>query len=407
MCDGVTMHLANSTFDPEAAFAAIERVVGATRTHSGRPVQLHEPLFEGKERDYVIDAIDSTFVSSVGEYVNRFEREIAAICDVEHAVVTVNGTAALHMCLFLVGVKPGDEVLVPALTFIATANAVAYCGAVPHFCDVTERTLGLAPEKLEAHLDRVAERVGGECRNRLTGRRIAAVMPMHTFGHPVELDELREICDRWGLPLVEDAAEGLGSRYKGRHVGGFGRVGGLSFNGNKIVTTGGGGAILTNDPDLARRAKHLTTTAKRAHAWEFNHDELAWNYRMPNLNAALGCAQLEQLPTFLAAKRRLADAYVEAFEAVPGARVFRDQPFAESNHWLVAMLLDEPGVPVRDAFLRLGHDRGVSLRPAWAAMHRQPMYLDCPRDDLSVTEDLEARIINLPSSVFIARDHDA
>lgn len=389
-------------FDAEAALAAVRRAIGPRK--DAAQVQLHEPLFVGREREYVLDAIDSTFVSSVGEYVNRFERDLARICGVGHAIATANGTAALHVALLLAGVKAGDEVLIPALTFVATANAVAYCGAVPHLCDVTERTLGLDPLKLDAHLARIAERSGEGCRNRETGRRIAAVMPMHTFGHPVELDELLDVCRRWGIALVEDAAEALGSTYKGSHVGGVGRVAGLSFNGNKIVTTGGGGAILTNDPGLAKLAKHLTTTAKIPHRWAFDHDMLGYNYRLPNLNAALGCAQLEQLPDFLAAKRTLAERYIGAFRGVRGATIFQDADFARSNYWLVIMLLDEPDLEARDRFMSLCHASDVLVRPAWSCMQRQAAYLDVPRMDLGVTEALEARIVSLPSSVILGRD---
>lgn len=391
--------------DASAILNAIRSVVDGTIRKTGRPVQLHEPSFGGRERDYIVDAVDSTFVSSVGEYVNQLERDVARVCEVEHAVVTVNGTAALHVCLLLAGVRPGDEVLVPALTFVATANAVAYCGAIPHLCEATGRTLGLDPSALEAHLDRIAERTSTGCRNRETGRRIAAVMPMHTFGHPVEIDELLVLCERWGIILVEDAAEGLGSRYKGRHVGGFGLVSGLSFNGNKIITTGGGGAVLTNDAGIARKAKHITTTAKLGHKWAFNHDQLGYNYRMPNLNAALGCAQLEHLDTFLAKKRRLAMLYDAAFAGVAGAHVFRDQPWAESNYWLVTLLLDAEDAEGRDALLDLLHENGVMARPVWAGMHRQPMYAHCPRMAIPVVEELEKRIISLPSSPFIVDHH--
>jgi perosamine synthetase len=389
-------------FEPVAALGALESVVAPWRARKpGQPVSLHEPIFEGKEREYVNDAIGSTFVSSVGEYVNRFERDLAKVCGVNHAVAAMNGTAALHICLLLCGVERDDEVLAPALTFVATANAIAYCGAIPHFCDASETTLGLDPAKLDRHLNAIAEMSGKFCRNRETGRRIRAVMPMHTFGHPVELDELSEVCGRWNLALIEDNAEGLGSLYKGKPLGSFGRVSGLSFNGNKIVTTGGGGAILTDDPVLAKKAKHLTTTAKLPHRWRFDHDELGYNYRMPNLNAALGCAQLEMLPEFLAAKRALAARYQKAFAGVPGARVFTDAPFAQSNYWLVAMILNEPDMIARDDFLSRCHDDKLLTRPIWGAMHRQGAYLNCPRMDLSMTDSLEGRIINLPSSPFI------
>lgn len=392
----------NSVFDPAAALAAIEAVVGPLRAaRPEQPVTLHEPTFEGAERAYVIDAIDSTFVSSVGEYVNRFEIELAQICGVGYAVAAMNGTAALHICLLLAGVEPEDEVLAPALTFVATANSIAYCGAIPHFCDASELTLGLDPAKLARHLAETCEMSDGFCRNRATGRRVKAAMPMHTFGHPVELDELIDVCARWNIALVEDNAEGLGSLYKGKPLGSFGLVSGVSFNGNKIVTTGGGGAILTNDAAIARKAKHLTTTAKTPHRWAFEHDQLGYNYRMPNLNAALGCAQLERLPGFLAAKRALARRYHDAFAGVPGARVFVDAPFAQSNYWLVAMILDEPDLIIRDEFLSACHEKGMLTRPIWGSMHRQPLYRDCPRMDLSTTDSLEGRVVNLPSSPFI------
>jgi perosamine synthetase len=393
----------NAGFDAEAAFTAVERVLRA----APRPTSLHEPMFRGREWNYVKETLDSGWVSSAGSYVERFERDLASVCEVKHAVATVNGTAALHMCLHLAGVTAGDEVLAPALTFIATANAISYCGAIPHFCDVTERTLGLDPFLLDAHLRETAEVRGGACRNRKTGRRIAACIPMHAFGHPVELDELVEVCARWRVALVEDVAEALGSHYKGRHVGNCGLASALSFNGNKIVTSGGGGAILTNDPVIARHAKHLTTTAKQPHKWAFNHDVVGYNYRLPNLNAALGCAQLEQLPGFLSDKRALALRYVSEFSGVAGARIFADAPFAQSNYWLVTLLLDKADTDMRDAFLERCHAGKVLARPAWTCMHRLAPYAACPRMDLSGTENLEARIVNLPSSVIIERDYAA
>lgn len=383
--------------DSVAALAAIEAVVG----EAPRPVALHEPHFGGREWDYVKETLDSGWVSSVGRYVDDFEKRLAERCEVPHAVATVNGTAALHACLLLVGVQPGDEVLTPALTFIATANAVSYCGAIPHFCDSDPRSLGVDPEKLDRELAGTAEVVQGACRNKRTGRRIAAIVPMHTFGHPVDMDALAEVAARWRIPIVEDAAEGLGSSYKGRHVGRHGAVGALSFNGNKLVTTGGGGAILTTDPALGRAAKHLTTTAKTPHQWAFFHDQVGYNYRLPNINAALGCAQLEQLDTFVAAKRRLAARYQDAFRDVAGATIFMDANYATSNYWLVTMMLDSPGEATRDAFLAACHARGLLCRPVWTGMHRLPMFKDCPRMDLAEAEALEARIINLPSSMFL------
>ena len=299
----------------------LRQVLGET----GSACSLHEPEFKGNEWAYVKDCIDTGWVSSVGKYVDEFERKLVEFTGARYAVAVVNGTAALHVALQIAGVKVGDEVLVPALSFVATANAVSHCGAVPHFVDSCESTLGLDVKALAAHLERIAERTAHGYRNKETGRRIAAIVPMHTFGHSVDLASLMEVAARFSLPVVEDAAESLGSTYHGRHTGTFGCMGVLSFNGNKIITTGGGGAILTNDPEIARQAKHLTTTAKQPHRWEFFHDAVAYNYRLPNLNAALGCAQLESLPNFLSRKRQLAANYRKAFEHLPGLH-FVDEP---------------------------------------------------------------------------------
>lgn len=378
----------------EAVLAALQEVLP-----KGGFIPLHEPRFAAEEWSYVKECLDTGWVSSVGKFVDRFEEELAAYTGVARAVAVVNGTAALHVCLILSGVEAGDEVLIPALTFIATANAVSYCGAVPHFVDSAESTLGLDPGRLASHLDRTAVLRDGCCYNRSTGRRIKAVVPMHAFGHPVDLDPLLDVCRHFGVELVEDAAESLGSFYKGRHTGNWGRLSALSFNGNKIITTGGGGAILTNDEDLAARAKHLTTTAKVPHPWAFNHDMVGYNYRLPNLNAALGCAQLEQLPAFVAAKRGLAERYARAFAAIPGVRFFSEPPLSRSNYWLNTLLLDEECADQRDALLKATNDAGIMTRPAWTLMHKLPMFEHCPKMELPVAESLERRLINIPSSV--------
>jgi len=367
-------------------------------------VALHEPRFAGREWDYLKECLDTGWVSSVGSFVDRFERDLAEIAGVRHAVACVNGTAALHVCLDLAGVGRDDEVLIPTLTFVATANAVAYCGAIPHLVDSEARTLGLDPAKLAAHLEATAERRDGGCFNRATGRRIAAVLPMHTFGHPVDMDPVNALAAAWCIPVIEDATEAVGSRYRGRPAGSLASVAALSFNGNKIVTTGGGGAVLTDDPEIARLAKHVSTTAKQKHRWAFLHDRVGYNYRMPNLNAALGCAQLEQLPGFLAAKRRLAARYIEAFADFPHGRVFAEADFAESNYWLVALLLHPEAAEARDAVLAMSNDANLMTRPAWTPMHRLPMFATCPRMDLSGAEDIERRLVNLPSSVVLAGD---
>jgi len=365
-------------------------------------VPLHEPEFRGREAEYVKDCIDTGWVSSVGSYVDRIEVDLARIIGVERAVAVVNGTAALQVCLELAGVKAGDEVLIPALTFIAAANAVSYVGARPHFVDSEDRTLGVDAVKLDRHLAGHAELREDVCVNRRTGASIRALVVMHVFGHPSEMDDLCAVAKRWNLVVIEDAAESLGSFYKGQHTGGRGLLAALSFNGNKVVTTGGGGAILTNDPELGRRAKHLTTTARTPHRWNFLHDEVGYNYRMPNLNAALGCAQLERLDGMLARKRRLAERYATAFEGVPGVRLLKEPRGSTSNYWLNAIILADSNLVTRDRLLERLNDAGYMSRPIWTLLHRLPMYADCPRADLSVAENLEARVINIPSSARLA-----
>jgi perosamine synthetase len=380
---------------------AIHAVVGPG------PVVLHEPYFGGNEWAYVKECLDSTFVSSVGKFVDRFESELAAFTGARHAVAVVNGTAALHVALRLAGVQPGDEVLTPALSFVATANAISYCGAVPHFVDSEERTLGLDPAALREYLRGITEQRGGACINRNTGRVIRAVVPMHTFGHPVDIDGVVAIGSDFNIALVEDAAESLGSTIGGRHTGTFGVIGTLSFNGNKTITTGGGGALLIDDASLARHAKHITTTAKVPHRWEFLHDEVGYNYRLPNINAALGVAQLEQLPVLIAAKRRLFERYRDAFAGVCGVHVVREPANCRSNYWLQALLLDRGAEVARDAILGATNDAGLMTRPTWNLMHCLPAFTDCPRMELPVATSLERRLVNLPSSAQLAMEPSA
>jgi len=359
-------------------------------------IPLHAPVFAGREQAYVADTISSTYVSSVGAYVDRFERDMAAYTSSPRAVATVNGTAALHIALRLVGVESGDLVVTQPLTFVATCNAIAYCGAEPVFVDVDRHTLGLSPHALENWLsDHARVDDDGVCRTRADAKAIRACLPMHTFGHPVELDALIAVCERWHLVLVEDAAESLGSYYKGRHTGNFGRIGVLSFNGNKIMTTGGGGMLLT-DETIGKRAKHLTTTAKIPHPYEFVHDEVGYNYRLPNLNAALGCAQLEQLPAFLASKRTLAVRYIDFFKDSDLQPIVEPE-HCHSNYWLNGVICETPAQ--RDALLKATNDAGVMTRPIWALMNRLPLYANAPRGPLDNAEWLEARVVNLPSSV--------
>ena len=379
--------------------AAIREAIGEA------PASLHEPEFAGAEWRYVKDCLDTGWVSSAGAYVDRFERQLAELTGARHAVAVVNGTAALHLALVLAGVRGGDEVLVPALTFIATANAVSYCGATPHFVDVEPISLGVDAVKLGAWLRAEAERAAGGLRNKRTGRRIAALMPMHTFGHPADLDALAMLCAEHGLPMVEDAAEAIGTEYKGRHVGRHGVVSALSFNGNKTITTGGGGAVITDDEALGRRAKHLSTTARLERGWEFVHDEVGFNYRLPNLNAALGCAQLEQLPGFLADKRALAERYRRAFANLRAAKFCAEPAYGRSNYWLNAILLEPQHAALRDEVLAATNAAGHHTRPAWTLMHRLAPYAGCPRMPLEQSEAISDRLVNLPSSAKLGRRH--
>ena len=378
----------------------VEMIRERYRAADGERVMLHAPTFAGNEKRYLEECIDSTFVSSVGPFVDRFEHDIEAYTGARRAVVCVNGTNALHMAMMLAGVERNDEVLTQALTFIATCNAISYIGAHPVFIDVDADTMGLSPSALEKWLEASAERRDDGCYNRSTGRRIKACVPMHTFGHPVRIDEIAAICSRYGIELVEDAAESIGSLYKGRHTGTFGRVGAMSFNGNKTITTGGGGMLLFNDEELGAYAKHLTTQAKVPHPYEFVHDAIGYNYRMPNINAALGCAQLEQIDRFLESKRATAAVYADYFASEPcGIRFMKEPVDTRSNYWLCAIRM--PDRKSRDAILEYTNAHGVMTRPIWQLMTRLPMFEPAERGDLSVTEALADTIVNIPSGVIL------
>ena len=359
-------------------------------------IPLHRPIFEGNERTYLVDCIDSNFVSSVGAKVTEFEQKIADFVGADYAIATVNGTAALHVALELAGVKSGEEVITQALTFIATCNATHYCGAWPVFIDVDRDSLGMSPSALRSFLDEFVERRDEGVFNRHTGRRIAACVPMHTFGVPCRIEEIVAICTEFGISVVEDAAESLGSYVGDKHTGSLGLLGTFSFNGNKVITTGGGGMIVTNDQALAVRAKHITTTAKVPHAWEFVHDEVGYNYRLPNLNAALGCAQMEYLPEMLLAKAKVAERYAKIFE---GSRLELVAPLngTTANYWLNALLLKDR--EERDTFLEYTNSRNLMTRPVWNLMHRLDMFKNCQHDGLSNSLWLEDRLVNIPSSV--------
>jgi perosamine synthetase len=379
-------------------------VVELIRTVTGTaPTALHEPEFDGNEWNYVKECIDTNFVSSVGKYVDKFERDLEEYTGSRHAIAVTNGTSALHISLLLAGVEPGDEVLVPALTFVATANAVVYCGAEPHFVDSDEDSLGIDCMKLRSYLRSTTTVNSGECRNRKSGRVIRAIVPMHTFGHPSSIEELLDVCSEFGITMVEDAAESLGSFFKQKHTGTFGLLGTLSFNGNKIITTGGGGAILTADSELARKAKHLTTTAKVPHKWRYTHNQIGYNYRLPNINAALGCAQLENIEKKVQRKRELYELYKKAFATTSGITVFQENPDCRSNYWLQTLLLDSQKSYAREQILRLADEVELQLRPAWELISGFPHFEKFQKMELDCSENLSRRILNVPSSPAIVK----
>lgn len=378
-------------------------IVSFIRNHYGagygETVMLHAPAFAGNEKKYLNECIDTTFVSSVGQFVDRFERDMENYTGAKKAVVCVSGTNALHMAMMLVGVERDDEVLTQALTFIATCNAISYIGAHPVFIDVDIDTMGLSSKALESWLEENAEvRDDGQCYNKTTGRRIKACVPMHTFGHPARVADIDKVCRKWKIELVEDAAESIGSLYEGKHTGTFGKVGAISFNGNKTITTGGGGMLLFQDEELGKYAKHITTQAKVPHRWAFVHDHIGYNYRMPNINAALGCAQLEQIDRFIESKRATANAYTEFFKDEPhGIKFMREPAGTRSNYWLNAIML--PDREAQQTFLEYTNDNGVMTRPIWELMNRLMMFKDAQHDNLNNTIYLADRIVNIPSSV--------
>ncbi|MBU2025303.1 LegC family aminotransferase [Patescibacteria group bacterium] len=364
---------------------------------------LSEPKFNGRELSNLKQCLDTAWVSTGGEFIDEFEKKIARFTKIKYVTAVVNGTAALHVALLLINTKPGDEVLIPALTFVATANAISYLGAIPHFIDSEEKTLGVDPEKLKEYLKKNAVIRNNACYNKKTKRPIKALVPMHTFGHPVDLDPLKKICRNYRIILIEDAAEALGSFYKGKHVGHWGKLSILSFNGNKIITTGGGGAILTNNKNLAEQARHITTTAKVDHSWAYYHNRVGFNYRLPNLNAALGSAQIDQLPRFIKNKRKLARRYAQVFKTLKNqVQFFQEAEFSKSNYWLNAILLNPGEAKHRNKILNHTNRNNILTRPAWNLIHTLPMYRKCPRmEDLSCAKSLASRIINLPSSAFL------
>jgi len=381
--------------DPDfvsAVINAIQTVVGS------QPQALHEPRFEGNEGVYLLDCISTGYVSSVGPYVDLFESKLAQFTGAKYAIAVVNGTAALHVCLLLAGVRTGDEVLIPAMSFIATANAVSYCGATAHFVDSQESDLGINVQKLDEYLAKITNKENGFSVNKSTGSIIRAIIPMHCFGHPSNLVDLQKLAEKYNLVLIEDSAESLGSTYDDKHTGTFGLLGAISFNGNKIVTTGGGGAVLTNNEKLAARAKHITKTARIAHEWDFIHDEVGFNYRMPNINAALGCAQLETLNFEIESKRSLASKYKIAFEGIEGLRFFTEPDKCKSNYWLQSILLNEEYAKYKEEILRASNQIGISTRPVWRLLNSLKPYLKNPSMSLVGSTSLEKRIINLPSS---------
>ena len=387
--------MSTSNSSKQEFLAVLKSVLGES---GSSPIALHEPNIGQRENELVSKCLASGWVSSVGEYISEFEQGLAKFTNSKHAIAVVNGTAALHLALHSVGVKPGDEVLVPTLSFVATANAVSHCGAIPHFVDSDPETLGLDPLALREHLRANASLRDGELHNTSTGRRIIAVVPMHTFGHPMQIEALIDVAKEFNLVVVEDAAESIGSYVGTTHTGTFGRCGSLSFNGNKTITTGGGGAILTNDSGLAQRIRHLATTAKMPHDYEYIHDAVAFNYRMPNINAALGCAQLSRLNDFLFAKRVLAKKYLEGFSGASSMQFVAEPHGTTSNYWLNTIRLSKPDLSLRDELLVAARASGYMCRPAWNLLHTLPMYESSPRAKLPVAQNLWQSLINIPSS---------
>ena len=376
-----------------------QQVVKAIRSVTGNgEIALHEPEFSGNEQNYLSECLESTFVSSIGKYVDKFESQLVNFTGAKYAISVVNGTSALHIALKLAGVIAQDEVLIPALTFVGTANAVVYCGAIPHLIDSEPNTLGVDPRKLRRYLTSFTTKVNGNCVNKKTGRVIRAVVPMHTFGLPVQMEELQEVASEFKLEIIEDAAESLGSRFNGKHTGTFGTIGILSFNGNKIITTGGGGAILTDNKDLALRAKHLTTTAKVPHKWEFSHDEVGFNYRMPNINAAIGCAQIEALPQKLIAKRELHLKYRKAFTEISEVDLIHEPANSESNYWLNTLRLRRTSETQLIQILEATNSVKITTRPVWKLISELGIYPTLEMMDLSISNELSQTLINLPSS---------
>jgi aminotransferase in exopolysaccharide biosynthesis len=361
-------------------------------------LSLSEPVFQGKEAFYLNECIESTFVSSVGKFVDEFERKLEEYTGAKHAISLVNGTSALHIALKVLGISSDDEVLVPALSFIASANAVAYCNGTSHFIDSEEDTLGVDVDKLAEYLKFSTEQRSGFCINKKTNKAIKAIIPVHTFGHPVRIDSLIDLANKHNIKVIEDAAESIGSFYKGQHTGTFGLMGTLSFNGNKTITTGGGGALLTNDTSLAKLVKHLTTTAKKTHRWEFIHDEIGFNYRMPNINAALGCGQLECISQKIQSKRKLFERYRSEFNSLTDLILFNEPVNCKSNFWLQTIILKKDNIQLRDKILQVTNDASISTRPAWQTINSQKSFQNCPSMDLSCAESLYKRIINIPSS---------
>lgn len=365
-------------------------------------VPLHEPTMNGNELKYVTDCVKSGWVSSVGSYVSLFEEQLANYTGAKHAIAVNNGTAALHISLLLAGIGQGDEVLLPSLTFVATANAISYVNAVPHFIDVNENDLTVDSQKLAIYLEKIAIQQNHMTYNKHTGNRIAAIVPMHTFGHPADMDSLRDVAERYHLQIIEDAAESLGSTYKKRQTGSMGLLAAISFNGNKTITTGGGGAILTNDSELAKRARHLTTTAKIPHAWAYHHDEIGYNYRMPNINAALGVAQLEVLDQLIEKKRRLHTSYQSMIHPISSIELITEQEGVRCNYWLQTIRLQHDQT-IEEWLMEL-NQAGIMSRPVWTPLHELQMYQNCPRDDLSQTDKLKSALINIPSSSSLVRE---
>ena len=382
----------------------LNQTIGALRFHHKSNIYLHEPDIKKEDWKFVKECLSRNFVSSVGNYVTEFEETLKKFTKAKYVIATVNGTSAIHLALVVMGANENDEVILPSLNFVAAANAIKYCNAIPHFVEVEEETLGIDPVKLEEYLKKIVIKKNNISFNKYTKKRIRFMLPLHMFGHPAKILELKKIAKNYNLKIIEDAAESLGSTYKSKHLGTFGDIGVLSFNGNKIITTGGGGALLTNSLKIAKKLKYLSTTAKKPHRWKYEYSDIGYNYRMPGINASLGCAQMKRIKSYVSIKRKLFKKYKDGFKNIKDIAIFQEPKYAKSNYWLQTIILDNKISHLKEKILEKANNLGFSIRPIWKPLHKLNKFKLCPRMEMKITENLEKRILNLPSSVYLLKN---